>query len=230
MPWVIVPLDKKDFGYFDRQRDLFSGWRHLFDDTWQDLGLEDSQERFNRELDRVRGDMHRMDVQPVVLDVQHPFIIDPEGNHKFCLRFNCSQFKPEEIEVKTMDNTLKVHAKHVQETEGRKIHQEFTREYALPENVDPDKLTSHLSEDGVLQIEAPVPPPPEVKAPKEILIPIQHLESKKKPKEAAAETKTGEKEPKEGEEKPKEVEKEPEDSEKEPKEGTKETKEEGAEK
>lgn len=204
MSWVLVPVGMKDFGYFDRQRDMFSDWLHLFDDSWRGLGMEDSVRRFDSELDRVRDEMHRMDVQPVELDVRHPFIVDPEGNHKFSLRFNCSQFKPEEIEVKTLDKKLKVHAKHVQEDEGRKITQEFTREFSLPENVDPNKLKSHLSEDGVLQIEAPVPPPPEPKTPKEIMIPIEHLESKTKPKEAKDESKESKEEPKETTEEPKE--------------------------
>ncbi|XP_060583454.1 major egg antigen-like [Ruditapes philippinarum] len=181
MSWIIVPTRRQNFGFFDRQRDLFSDWLHLFDDSWQGLGLDDSTRRFERELDRVRSELHRMDVQPVMMDETiNPFIVDPNGQHKFSLRFNCSQFKPEEIEVKTEDNLLKVHAKHVKEEKGRKIHQEFTRQYMLPENVDPNKLKSRLSDDGVLQIEADVPPP-QIEPPKEVMIPIEHLESKKKP-------------------------------------------------
>jgi hypothetical protein len=75
MSWVLVPVGMKDFGYFDRQRDMFSDWLHLFDDSWRGLGMEDSVRRFDSELDRVRDEMHRMDVQPVELDVRHPFIV-----------------------------------------------------------------------------------------------------------------------------------------------------------
>lgn len=105
--------------------------------------------------------------------VQQPFITDPSGNRKFSLRFDCSQFKPEEINVKTQDNTLSVHAKHVEDNPGKKVHLEFTKNYTLPENVDPKSLKSTLSSDGVLQIEAPAPPA--VEAPKENLIPIEKL-------------------------------------------------------
>jgi hypothetical protein len=101
------------------------------------------------------------------------FFIDPEGQHKFTLRFDCSQFKPDEISVKTHDGRLRVHAKHVHEEDDRKVYQEFYRECVLPENVDPETLKSCLTEDGVLQIEAPVPST--VVAPKEHLIPIEHL-------------------------------------------------------
>lgn len=72
-----------------------------------------------------------------------------------------------------MDNRLCVHAKHVEESESGKIHREFIREYTLPDDVNPDLLKSHLSKDGVLQIEAPAPP--SVEAPKEHIIPIEKL-------------------------------------------------------
>lgn len=68
---------------------------------------------------------------------------------------------------------LCVHAKHEEDTPGRKVRLEFTKNYSLPENVDPKALKSTLSNDGVLQIEAPAPPA--VEAPKEHLIPIEHM-------------------------------------------------------
>ncbi|XP_045162851.1 alpha-crystallin A chain-like [Mercenaria mercenaria] len=176
MAWNLVPVWSGDFDFFGRQRDLFSDWLEHFDDDWRAASFEDSRRRFDRELDRVRRELHRMDAEPHTLDVQQPFITDPSGNRKLSLRFDCSAFKPEEITVKTLDNKLNVHAKHVEEGPGRKIHQEFTREYTLPENVDPKKLKSHLSSDGVLEIEAPAPKA--VEAPKEVLIPIEHLHSK----------------------------------------------------
>jgi HSP20 family molecular chaperone IbpA len=95
------------------------------------------------------------------------------------LRFDCSRFKPEEIHVKSKDNQLTVHAKHVEETKGRKVHQEFTREYTLPDSVDPKTLKSHLTSDGILHIEAPVHEA--IEAPKEVLIPIERCESKEVP-------------------------------------------------
>jgi HSP20 family molecular chaperone IbpA len=104
-------------------------------------------------------------------------VSDAAGNRKLKLRFDCSDFKPEEITVKTLDNTLKVHAKHVVDEPGRKEHREFTREFTLPENVDPNALKSRLSSDGVLEIEGPAPKAIE-EAPKENLVPFEHLESK----------------------------------------------------
>lgn len=175
MSWDIVPLLTREFDYFRRQQDLFSDWLKFFDDDWRMMDFEASRQRFDRELERVRNEMHRMDVQPIKLDIEQPFVTDPEGNRKLSLRFDCSAFKPDEITVKTMENRVNVHAKHVQEDKGRKVYKEFTREYTLPENVDPKKLKCNLSADGVLQLEAPAPP--RVEAPKEHLIPIEHLGS-----------------------------------------------------
>lgn len=68
---------------------------------------------------------------------------------------------------------LNIHAKHVEESPGKKKFFEFTKNYVLPDNVDPMKVKSVLSKDGVLQIEAPAPP--SVEAPREHLIPVEHL-------------------------------------------------------
>ncbi|KAK3104229.1 hypothetical protein FSP39_025496 [Pinctada imbricata] len=108
-----------------------------------------------------------------LLKVDKPFIEDLSGNKKLNLRFDCSQFKPEEIQVRTIDRNLSVQAKHVEESPGKKVYREFSKQYTLPENVDPMKVTSALSCDGVLTIQAPAPP--SVEARKERLIPIEKL-------------------------------------------------------
>lgn len=107
------------------------------------------------------------------LQVTQPFVTDTDGNRKLSLRFDCSQFKPEEITVKTQNDVLCVNAKHDEDQPGKKVHIEFTKSYKLPKNVDPKALKSTLSKDGVLQIEGPAPPA--VEAPKENLIPIEKL-------------------------------------------------------
>ena len=74
-----------------------------------------------------------------LLKVEKPFVQDISGNKKLNLRFDCSQFKPEEIQVRTVDKNLSVQAKHVEESPGRKVYREFSKQYTLPENVDPLK-------------------------------------------------------------------------------------------
>ncbi|ESP04168.1 hypothetical protein LOTGIDRAFT_69964, partial [Lottia gigantea] len=86
-----------------------------------------------------------------------PFVTDLDGNKKLSIRFDVSQFKPEEISVRTMDNKLMIQAKHTEESPGRKVYREFSKQYILPNKIDPVKLESILSQDGVLSIQAPAP-------------------------------------------------------------------------
>ena len=81
------------------------------------------------------------------------------GNKKFCVSFEVSEFRPDEISVRTHDSKLIVHAKHEEKGDGRSMSREFSRTVDIPKHVDPDRLSCCLSNDGVLQIEAPVPAP-----------------------------------------------------------------------
>lgn len=76
---------------------------------------------------------------------------------KFALRVDVRHFAPEEITVKTIDNCVVIHGKHEEKSEekGSYIQREFTRRYVLPDDVDPHTVTSHLSQGGLLAVEAP---------------------------------------------------------------------------
>jgi len=75
------------------------------------------------------------------------------------LRFDLSQYTPEEIIVKTVDNKLLVQAKHEQNKDGRSVFREYNREFMLPQGTDPELIKSSLSKDGILTVEAPLPVP-----------------------------------------------------------------------
>lgn len=66
-----------------------------------------------------------------------------------------------------------VQAKHTEESPGRKVYREFSRQYILPEKIDPLTLNSTLTSDGVLSIEGPAPAA--IEAPRERLLPIRML-------------------------------------------------------
>lgn len=111
------------------------------------------------------------------------------NDNKFTVKLDVSHFKPEEIEVKLVDNCLIVHGKHEEkmedgETQGW-VSREFTRRYLVPEECQFDKMTSTWSSNGVLTVEAPK------KAiecePLEIKIPIC-MESEKKELENGTKT------------------------------------------
>jgi len=80
-----------------------------------------------------------------------------EGQKELKLRFDVSQYQPEEIMVKTVDNKLLVHAKHEEKGEGKAVYREYNREFLLPAGTDPEVIKSSLSKDGILTVEAPLP-------------------------------------------------------------------------
>ena len=64
-------------------------------------------------------------------------------------------FKPEDINVKVVDDKIVVEGK-IEKKEGNSVStQQFVRRFLLPPNVDFAKISSALSKDGVLKINAP---------------------------------------------------------------------------
>ncbi|XP_047736880.1 heat shock protein beta-1 isoform X1 [Hyalella azteca] len=85
-------------------------------------------------------------------------LIQNDGDCKqLKLRFDVSQYKPNEIVVKTVDNKLLVHAKHEEKSDSRSVYREYNREFLLPKGTNPESIKSSLSKDGVLTVEAPLP-------------------------------------------------------------------------
>ncbi|KAI5695745.1 hypothetical protein M8J75_002867 [Diaphorina citri] len=81
------------------------------------------------------------------------FDLDKEG---LKVNLDVQQFKPEEIDVKVVDNYIVVHAKHEERSDQHGfISREFTRRYKIPDSVDANAISSKLSSDGVLSIQAP---------------------------------------------------------------------------
>ncbi|XP_043234023.1 heat shock protein beta-1-like [Amphibalanus amphitrite] len=92
------------------------------------------------------------------LDNLNSPLIQDEGDQKqLKLRFDVSQYKPEEIVVKTVDNKLLVHAKHEEKSDSRSVYREYNREFLLPQGSNPEMIKSSLSKDGILTVEAPLP-------------------------------------------------------------------------
>lgn len=76
--------------------------------------------------------------------------------NKFQVMLNVSQFKPNEVEVKVVDNFVVIHGKHEEKTDEHGfVQREFTRRYMLPEGTEAETVKSSWSPNGVLTIEAP---------------------------------------------------------------------------
>jgi len=83
-------------------------------------------------------------------------LVDENGTKKFKLEYAIGNYAPEEISVKTEGHTLRVHALRDKNEGGHREHKEFKRDCTIPANVDPEAITSHLTPEGVLVLEAPV--------------------------------------------------------------------------
>uniref|UniRef100_D3TRY7 Crystallin alpha B n=1 Tax=Glossina morsitans morsitans TaxID=37546 RepID=D3TRY7_GLOMM len=85
------------------------------------------------------------------------------NDEKFEVILDVQQFSPNEITVKVTDRSVVVEAKHEEkQDEHGYVSRQFTRRYMLPNDVNPDNVTSSLSSDGLLTVTAPMkklPPP-----------------------------------------------------------------------
>nr|XP_033323498.1 protein lethal(2)essential for life-like [Megalopta genalis] len=114
---------------------------------------------------------------------------------KFQVVLDVQQFKPDEINVKVVDRSVVVEAKHEEkQDEHGWISRQFTRRYIIPEQCNIDELTSSLSSDGVLSITAPRKDMPKTQSERSISIertgkPALRENQQETKEEAKAETK-----------------------------------------
>uniref|UniRef100_A0A0K0G009 Protein lethal(2)essential for life (inferred by orthology to a D. melanogaster protein) n=1 Tax=Strongyloides venezuelensis TaxID=75913 RepID=A0A0K0G009_STRVS len=85
-------------------------------------------------------------------------IIRDEGvsitNEGISLKFDVSQFKPEELSINVVDGVLVIEGKHEQMDDGKGIvSRHFIRKFRLPENLKAEDIKSELSKEGMLAIE-----------------------------------------------------------------------------
>jgi len=173
-----VPMKLGDFSIMDSE---FNNVRERFDNEMKKM--EDEMNKFRSELinressifkrggtststgdtEMLPGVTGGMGGHSAWLQGLHSPLIqeDPAtaGQKELKLRFDVSQFTPEEIMVKTVDNKLLVHAKHEETGTGKSVYREYNREFLLPQGTNPELIKSSLSKDGVLTVEAPLPTP-----------------------------------------------------------------------
>lgn len=167
VPWTPEPLEQSLVHYPSRERQLGT--------------FDTEMRRMNDEMQRMMSGMQTLAPAPASsvddwrltenFRLENPIITERDGTRKFKLQFDVRQFKPEEINVKTAGNTLSVHAKHEEKDQGKSVFREYNRQYVIPKDVHSEQLSSKLSTDGVLTIEAPLP---SIEGRGEKLIPIKH--------------------------------------------------------
>ncbi|XP_026032758.1 heat shock protein 30-like [Astatotilapia calliptera] len=111
--------------------------------------MDKLQHRILEETDPFQSSMT---VQPVAVQ------LEKEGD-KFALMLDTRGFSPEELSVRQVGRKLRVSGKTKKKQEDGKGSysyrlQEFRQEFDLPEGLNPQTITCHLSPDGKLHIQA----------------------------------------------------------------------------
>ncbi|XP_075159781.1 heat shock protein 23-like [Haematobia irritans] len=116
--------------------------------------------------------------------------VSPVGKDGFQVCMDVAHFKPSELNVKVVDNSIIIEGKHEErEDQHGFIQRHFVRRYVLPKGYDAEKVASTLSSDGVLTVSVPKPQIEENS--NERIIQIQqtgpaHLNVKENSKESSA--------------------------------------------
>lgn len=110
-------------------------------------------QRLRRESSRERDRLYRE------LVGHEPYKPPAKGEladqgEKFCVRLDVKHYRPDEITVKVDGQTMTITGKHRNEIENGYEACEFQRKYTIPEHIDTHTLTSNISQDGILTIEA----------------------------------------------------------------------------
>ncbi|CAJ0940050.1 unnamed protein product, partial [Mesorhabditis belari] len=105
-----------------------------------------------------RDEMQRMNLQPYwarkEMDRRDDNVLD--NHEKFAVQLNVSNFKPEELKVSLVGRHLCVEGHHEEKKDGHgMISRSFKRSYLLPKDCDLDGVSSHVSDHGLLSVQAP---------------------------------------------------------------------------
>ncbi|CAF4874333.1 unnamed protein product [Pieris macdunnoughi] len=86
-------------------------------------------------------------------------LIEGEGENRVIkLQFDLSEFDPTEVNVNVTNNLLQVTATHEFKTDTSSTIKEYRREFHLPRGVNTERIVSSLTKEGVLLVQAPLPP------------------------------------------------------------------------
>lgn len=150
----------------------------LFSDWWEDLDhphtLMDQHFGLPVDGEDLLNELEPLNTELVVYRPTkrrrrryHPFLthtarkgrgtsVVQADKNKFRVTLDVSQFQPDEVTVKVVDNNVIIDAEHEdKEDEHGWVSRKFTRKYMIPSQCDIEQVESHLSSDGILTITAP---------------------------------------------------------------------------
>ncbi|KAG7498563.1 hypothetical protein JOB18_013376 [Solea senegalensis] len=96
------------------------------------------------------------------------------GQDSWKINLDVNHFSPEEITITTKEGYLQISGNHEERQDQHgMVSRCFSRKYKLPQGVDLQHISSSLSSDGVLSVEAPVPGTHVIDPANELVIPVQ---------------------------------------------------------
>lgn len=157
-----IPIQQDDLSFEERQSKV-----------WEDMekDMERRRKEWEDEIEKMRGGFFNLrpssngkiealtDKLGSSDDAKTVIEKDQFGRPVFRVRFNVSEYKPEEVNVKMDAQKLVVNAKHEEKAGQRSVSREYSREINIPDEIDPMALHCTISSDGVLTAEALMPVP-----------------------------------------------------------------------
>lgn len=127
----------------------------------------------NRSWDEMRSFLRG----PGITSLREHLIKDEKtGDTRFQVTVPVRDYHPEEVTVKQIGDRVVVRAEHKDEREGQLVHRSMQREFTLPQGVDKTHLSSRLTDNGLLLVEAPAP---NLALPEPRDIPVEKMEVEK---------------------------------------------------
>ncbi|XP_059170873.1 major egg antigen-like [Physella acuta] len=157
---IHVPIKKDDMSFQERQIK-----------QWGDMEnrMQERRRLWEEEFDRMREEFFTLKptgkspqgLTSMNLDtgMKSLFETDADGIQRFKVRFDVTEFQPEEIQVKVQENKLIVNAKHEEKSSQTTVTREYSRQVDIPSSVDQEKMQCVLSKDGILSVDAPLSQP-----------------------------------------------------------------------
>ncbi|BFZ04957.1 hypothetical protein BsWGS_07996 [Bradybaena similaris] len=152
---IHVPIKKDDMSFQDRQ---IKQWGDM------ESRMQERRKLWEDEFERMRQDFFTLKpagkspqaLTPMNLDagMRSMFETDADGVQRFRVRFDVSEFQPEEIQVKVQENKLIVNARHEEKSAQTSVSREYSRQVDIPSSVDQERMQCVLSKDGILSVEA----------------------------------------------------------------------------
>lgn len=173
---VHIPIQKDTLSFQDRQIKQWSNAEERMEERRKKW--DDEFQRMRQEFFVLKPSEKQTTTYTSVDSLRTAFETDSEGRQVFKVRFDVTEFKPEEVQVKVQDNKIIVNARHEEKTAQTSVSREYSRQVDIPSGIDQDKLNCMLSKDGILTIEGPVIRP---SASRETYLPVTNSSANNSP-------------------------------------------------